>query len=222
MERIALLLAGDRTSFVPLDPAIWQAVLKSHGHELRGWLSEAGRQQYDRAIAGDGVMSLSSGDSDLENRNDLLLFLEWFWAWMPGWMRPPLSADIGGRDPERRFPQRDPCTMLVNLFPPAPVPRAKVDYGEVVADLNFAEEFPWDGFYFHWMVQLLPRLKVLKESGRHFDRLNVPVTKPWQRETLQAVLENLGIDVPVNSGSYQGRRVIPSMACSYCLPCHSY
>lgn len=40
--------------------------------------------------------------------------------------------------------------------------------------------------YFHWMFDLLPRLDVLRRSGLSFDRLIVPDTLGFQRETLDA------------------------------------
>lgn len=55
---------------------------------------------------------------------------------------------------------------------------------------------PGQQCYYHWMLQLLPRLKILQESQLSYDKiyLNVQNVKfRWQRESLYNVMDHLGI-----------------------------
>ena len=247
LERLAHLFAGAKLQ--ALDEEAWAQVMQVHGKELRQSLSERGRQELDRARTGDGMMSLSSGDSDLVNRQDIVNFMLFFYRHMRGDMQPPLRVELHVWDQERRRPRREPGRMVALIptsagashqeHPGLSLPRhgyqvfrrnglliydydsQYVTLAETIADCGFTQNFPWNDFYFHWMLQLLPQLKLLKESGEHYDKIVVRVNLPWQRATLTAALKSLGIPeaIVIPPGDFvPKRRIWPGMRRGYVPP----
>lgn len=52
--------------------------------------------------------------------------------------------------------------------------------------------------WYHWLLQVLPRLKILHTSGIAFDKIYVTnLTYSWQKESLKIVLDALGISEDV-------------------------
>jgi capsular polysaccharide biosynthesis protein len=51
--------------------------------------------------------------------------------------------------------------------------------------------------WFHWLLQVLPRVKQLADSGKKFDALHAPRMGRPHRESLRCALTALGIDVQV-------------------------
>jgi len=48
--------------------------------------------------------------------------------------------------------------------------------------------------WYHWLFQVLPRIKILVESGVEFDKIYIDNLKySWQRESLAVVMKNLGL-----------------------------
>jgi capsular polysaccharide biosynthesis protein len=67
--------------------------------------------------------------------------------------------------------------------------------------------------YFHWMLDLLPRLDVLRRSGLQFDHLIAPDSAAFQRETLTAAGISADTLVSHRDGGYVhlDRLLFPSM-----------
>ena len=55
--------------------------------------------------------------------------------------------------------------------------------------------------WFHWLLQVLPRVKQLVDSGEKFDALHAPGMSSSQRESLDLALAALGVMVPVYEDS---------------------
>ncbi len=49
--------------------------------------------------------------------------------------------------------------------------------------------------WYHWLFQVLPRLKILADSGVQYDKIYLNNLKfPWQRQSLEIVLKIMGIE----------------------------
>lgn len=53
---------------------------------------------------------------------------------------------------------------------------------------------PWQHQWYHWLLQVLPRLKILAESGVEYDKIYINnVIYPWQKHSLAIIMEKLAI-----------------------------
>lgn len=72
----------------------------------------------------------------------------------------------------------------------------------------------WQGAFYHWIYDVLPRLHLLEKSGASFNKIYVEASTPFQKESL--ALLGLGAERLINAKDYEAvftpQLVVPSIA----------